>query len=57
MQQEERAVHQEREQSIGQPQWFFVVVRRKGKLLLEPHLISPNIVAYCQGLLLFNLRS
>lgn len=47
MQQEERAVYQERQQSISQPHRFFVVVRSKDKLLLEPHAIPSNIVAYC----------
>jgi len=47
MQQKERTVYQERQQPIGQAQWFLVVVRSEGKLLLESHLIPPNIVAYC----------
>ena len=50
MQQEERAVYQECEQPIGQPQWFLIVVRGKGELLLEPRLIPPDIVAYCEDI-------
>lgn len=55
MQQEEGAIYQERQQSIGQAQRFLFVVRGKGEMLLEPHLIAPDVVAYFERLFLFNL--